>query len=156
MANINGLGLGSSPREFLHSPCHLIGHVPKWPCVTLESMCPSDLVSPHPFSLPSLGVTPPAALLPLHPPPPLQAVLTVNETRPLLDLINNLVDDSNQEGIAALMTTQPENTFAQDILDSTEGFSLYLAAALEQENDTANVTLVADNIGMSLWTLSQR
>lgn len=54
------------------------------------------------------------------------------------------------------MTTQPENTFAQDILDSTEGFSLYLAAALEQENDTANVTLVADNIGMSLWTLSQR
>ena len=67
-----------------------------------------------------------------------------------MELISNLVDDSNQEGIADIMMNNASNTFAQDILGSAEGFSLYLAAALEQVengNETVNATLVADNIG---------
>ena len=95
----------------------------------------------------SLSPSPP----PLPSPPSLQPLPSLGQSLPILDLLSDVVSPDNVESAAQLAATaDPDATFAQDILNSAEGYGLYLSAVLEQEEDVvdgmAQMTLTADNI----------
>ena len=90
-------------------------------------------------------------------PPQDLAVISINESTPIIGLLNNLVDPSNANGVTQLMMQSPGTTFAQDVLNSAEGYVLYLSAALEQDLDvegelmTAEIILEEQNICKQEW-----
>lgn len=69
------------------------------------------------------------------PSPSLQPLPTISQSRPIFDLLSNVVDHNNEMGIQELMDSTPDTTFSQDLLNSAEGYGLYLSAVLEQDQE---------------------
>ena len=70
-------------------------------------------------------------------------------TESILDVISNVISTSNLPGAAQLAQVDPQETFAQDILESAEQYGLFLATYLDYVVDiggTNTMILAADNI----------
>ena len=71
------------------------------------------------------------------------------DTEIILDILSNLISTDNLPGAAQLSQEDPEETFAQDILETAELYGLFLATYLDLLADIGGINstiLAAENI----------